>query len=1095
MRNSRKTINRVLAIAMAFVMFSFAYMPLMAQASEYNSDGYYPQDIVYDVQDESYDYESEIPEDEYEDEYDEDEEQEEEYEDLELGEVFYAEIDPSGIYFVSDWAELAMTVAFLPGDGVPVEIVLMNDMDAGTAIVIGAGQSITLTGGTITQNITNQRHFIVNNGGTLCLIDVNLSGSNPINTTAHGGVTVNAGGHLIMSYGSVIENNRQTNGGGVLVNGSQAMLTLQGGTIRDNVSTTATGFNGGAGVRVQAGGSINITSGSIYGNNSARHGGGVVVTGGSFFMSGGTISDNFGTHGGGVGIFDSTVFTMTGGFIDNNTADSLGGGVNIETDAIFVMSGDSTIHSNVVVAGSAAQGGGGVFIQTGGSFYMYGGYIFENTANHTGGVRLHNGTTFIMHGGSILYNHAIAGNGGGVNLIVGSNFTMYDGHIINNTASGNGGGVHIDSGASFSMYDGMILDNNANGTGGGGGVFMNGAASVFNMSGGMISENRALRGGGVRVSAGTITLDNGNIDDNIADHIGGGVLVIGANSVFTMNGGSVSYNHAYGSNGGGVNVETGASFTLNNGVIYRNSVDGANGGGGIAVIGAASAFTMNGGAIVSNHANVGGGLRVNGTFTMTDGIIDGNTANINGGGVWVSTAASGGSINMAGGTISNNMATSGDGGGVFSANGSNASIVPITAYENIIAAAGLFTGNTAGGGQFALPVNYSDFSFGHLLNNYHINYRGPTPVATVMFILDGGNVGGDIDDIVYIVNLGEEIGLGRVPQPERTNHNFLGWRYEGQAQGTPNLTREDVATISLSQHLIFTAQWQQIIQTPTPTPNPTMPPSSPTQMPSPSTPSPTPASPADLLNHIDIPSPVYNPQTGIHHAYMIGFTDGTIRPRATLTRAEIATMLFRLMPDEVRAAYWRQDNPYSDVSQRRWYNNAISTITNFGLFEGLADDSFMPYRPVTRAELTTLVVRLMEASHYSLPMFDDIDGHWAGDYINAAAYYGWVQGYRGIDGPFLPDQLVTRAEAATLINHAFGRLPQSPGDLLPGMRIWMDNANPSTWYYLHIQEATNSQFYVMKEDGIHKTWVGLYTPERRWYLLERVESRPGDIFG
>ncbi|MCL2408850.1 MAG: InlB B-repeat-containing protein [Oscillospiraceae bacterium] len=230
-----------------------------------------------------------------------------------------------------------------------------------------------------------------------------------------------------------------------------------------------------------------------------------------------------------------------------------------------------------------------------------------------------------------------------------------------------------------------------------------------------------------------------------------------------------------------------------------------------------------------------------------------------------------------------------------------------------------------------------------------------------------------------------------------------------------------------------------------------------------------------------------------HHAYLIGFEDGTIRPRANVSRAQVATIFFRLMSDGSRANYWMQTNPYPDVVLEQWFNNAVSTTTNAGMFIGMPDGTFHPDRAITRAELAAVIARMIGVTYNGEPLFNDIAGHWAEGYINAAARNGWVIGYEGLGGRFMPNQPITRAEAAAMINRVFERLPETPDDLLDGMLTWPDNANPNAWYYLYIQEATNSHYYEMKADGAHETWIQLIPP-RPWHLLERPESVPEDIF-
>ena len=232
-----------------------------------------------------------------------------------------------------------------------------------------------------------------------------------------------------------------------------------------------------------------------------------------------------------------------------------------------------------------------------------------------------------------------------------------------------------------------------------------------------------------------------------------------------------------------------------------------------------------------------------------------------------------------------------------------------------------------------------------------------------------------------------------------------------------------------------------------------------------------------------------------HHAFLIGFEDGTVRPTGTATRAHLATVLFRLMSDEDRATYWSQTNPFADVVLENWFNNAISTVRNAGVFSPsmpMPGGRFEPERQVTRAEVIAAIVRLQGVAPVTTVKFNDISGHWAAGYINAAASEGWALGFTGIGGEFRPNELVTRAQMAALVNRAFGRLPERPSDLLADMVRWSDNANTNAWYYLYMQEATNSHYYVMKANNVNETWTYLIPP-RNWAVLERPNSRPGDI--
>jgi hypothetical protein len=236
------------------------------------------------------------------------------------------------------------------------------------------------------------------------------------------------------------------------------------------------------------------------------------------------------------------------------------------------------------------------------------------------------------------------------------------------------------------------------------------------------------------------------------------------------------------------------------------------------------------------------------------------------------------------------------------------------------------------------------------------------------------------------------------------------------------------------------------------------------------------------------------PIAHIHYAFMIGYAeDGTIRPQGNITRAEVTTIFFRLITDQHRADIWSQQNSFNDVDLGRWYNNPVSTMENGGLFAGVPlGASFNPNQPATRAEFAAMVVNYLGLGHHQnvqANAFTDTAGHWAQDAINVAFIQGWVNGFG--DGTFRPDQPITRAEVAALINRALHRLPETTADLLPNMVEWPDNMDTTRWYYLYIQEATNSHYHTDKEDGIHETWTQLLPP-RDWRKLERPDSGPWD---
>jgi len=245
-----------------------------------------------------------------------------------------------------------------------------------------------------------------------------------------------------------------------------------------------------------------------------------------------------------------------------------------------------------------------------------------------------------------------------------------------------------------------------------------------------------------------------------------------------------------------------------------------------------------------------------------------------------------------------------------------------------------------------------------------------------------------------------------------------------------------------------------------------------------------------LLNNYDINYFLWRhiiPMAPWHQAYLIGVDDGTIRPRQAITRAEVATIFFRLICDEFRAELWSQENPFPDVRITDWYNNPISTLTSAGLFTGLPDGTFAPGQAITRAEFAAIAARFVDGVSGDENRFHDIGGHWAEGYINVLADLGWVQGHG--DGSFRPNALMSRAEATALVNRMLDReLRNTDGLLSDGMIIWPDNTDPWTWYYLHMQEASHTTRYGRYANG-HKYWTEVL-PNIDWATLHRPDSHP-----
>jgi uncharacterized repeat protein (TIGR02543 family) len=293
--------------------------------------------------------------------------------------------------------------------------------------------------------------------------------------------------------------------------------------------------------------------------------------------------------------------------------------------------------------------------------------------------------------------------------------------------------------------------------------------------------------------------------------------------------------------------------------------------------------------------------------------------------------------------------------------------------------------------------------------------------------------------LTYVTNGGTDYPAERYPArttvtldkvPVREGHSFTGW-YADEALTEP------ITDIRMTSHRTVYAGWEAS----------TVP---------------------DLLNSAD------------HFAYIIGYPDDTVRPDDSITRAEIATIFFRLLKEEVRDSNLTTENPFTDVDRNDWYCKAVSTLTALGITTGRTETTFEPDLPITRAELATICARFDTGIAGGSSNFTDIAGHWAQADIEKAAALGWVLG--DPEGTFRPDDSITRAEAVTMINRVLCRIPETEEDLLENMKVWPDNRDADQWYYLAVQEATNSHDFTHKGD-IYETWVSI-TSDPDWKRYE-----------
>ena len=234
---------------------------------------------------------------------------------------------------------------------------------------------------------------------------------------------------------------------------------------------------------------------------------------------------------------------------------------------------------------------------------------------------------------------------------------------------------------------------------------------------------------------------------------------------------------------------------------------------------------------------------------------------------------------------------------------------------------------------------------------------------------------------------------------------------------------------------------------------------------------------------VDIPDDVPTGLNGKdHYAYIIGYGNNDVRPQNNITRAEVATIFFRLLTDETRTANMTKSNSYNDVKDGDWFCCAVSTLSKMGIIKGYEDGSFKPNDPISRAEFAAIAARFDPDGDKTPASFSDVTSHWAKDEISIAANHGWIKGYE--DGSFKPDQKITRAETMTLVNRVLNRLPEAKDDLHKDMKTWVDNMDETAWYYLAVQEATNSHYFKNKTSTKFEQWTDL-RDTRDWSELEK----------
>lgn len=797
-------------------------------------------------------------------------------------------------------------------------------------------------------------------------------------------------------------------------------IVLKSGAILEN--NKAAQF--GSGILAINGVKITMEDGAVIRNNTNRNyelGGGILLGNGSIFtMNGGEISGNTANGGGGVAIIGSTM-VMNGGKISNNST--------------YKTTGQGSYGAGVYVADYAnASGGDILFKPKPASFEMNGGKITGNKALDYGGGIL----TFPQQGekitininknGEISENQVTKGSGGAIAAFFGvTELNVNGGTLTKNSAKNYGGGVFLYQATNATISKGMISENKAY-KGGGVCLYYNSAAK---QTGGSIENNVAVEGGGVY--GGTYTMTGGVIKDNNNSLTDEERLWRDGDGVYV---------------GTAFNLGDAAEISTNNDVYLEEGLSVAKEGRYINVIssytGASTAKPIQihsenvtveeteiGTQLVRYTTDAGGEVAAaladaNGIFVpswkMQKGLVIGQSK-AEGKTDWMTYVPS---IRIQYQWVStDNPSDVTPPADDYIRTGTAYTAKAQEATHQGYSFKGWFTDD-------ACTLSYTD---GTVLSTDTILYGKWEKIATPPSSGGGGgshvtkyyilhyesNGGTKYEDEKYKKNT--VVILDKIPK--RVGYTFTGWYADKEL--TDKITK-----IKMTSDKTVYAGWQAT----------------------------------------DVPNYLNNEN---HFAYIVGYEDGTVRPNANISRAEVAAIFFRLLKDDVRDDNLTANSVFTDVAFGKWYNKSISTMAKIGIVKGRTANAFAPNAPITRAEFAAICSRFDRSNVEIKSDFNDISGHWAENEIRRAASLGWIQGYT--DGSFKPDQNITRAEAASMINRMLHRLPETVDDLLDGMIQWPDN-QPSDWYYINMQEATNSHDFKQKGE-INEHWTKL-TENPNW---------------
>ena len=683
---------------------------------------------------------------------------------------------------------------------------------------------------------------------------------------------------------------------------------------------------------------------------------------------------------------------------------------------------------------------------------------------------------------------------------------------------GGGGGIRISS-CNVEIVDCTITGNKAES---GGGIFC--STSVVNgqpyskvvITDCKISDNTACASGDQTISAGGgisscrcdltlngLTVSGNKVNESQCD--GGGISARGGK--FYMENTTVQKNEAA-DNAGGIllgaviepTVKEPIQYTITGGTVANN--ESKTSGGGIWVENESSQENRHednkiiGTTVEKNIAGFGGGISVGTNAKLTvegDALIRDNEANneyMGGGGIYATIA----DLHLKNARVTNNEAT--NGGGIFAQSaGSNKAELKLSDGAQV-------EGNhaTNGGGIFVRALGTSIMSAeigdgASVKNNVAENGGGIyVPNGATINVAEGSalynNTAGTAGDDLFLngatFTLPKASAMSGDKQfkvSEEETKTVTGWFYDGWFKWDPNAAPASGETETKGAY-VEAARWSMDkADEYSPKDNDTQ--AIALKAATKKAPSPGGGGGGGGSHKptVTIPDDVPTGLNGKdHYAYVVGYPDGMVYPQKNITRAEVATIFFRLLTDETREANMTKSNSYNDMKDGAWYTCAVSTLSKMGIIKGYEDGSFKPDASISRAEFAAIAARFDPDGDKTPATFSDVSSHWAKDEISIAANHGWIKGYE--DGSFKPDQKITRAETMTLVNRVLKRLPETKDDLHKDMKTWPDNQKESAWFYLAVQEATNSHYQNLKKDGTHEKWESM-RETRDWAALEK----------